>query len=74
MAFYILYEVYHHEPNVQSTPFEAVVLNTLQTYAQVSQASTEIGGLGAEETQFVPSSQQQQPLNQMLGVNFQPPV
>ena len=32
VAFYILYEVYHHEPNVESTPFEAVVLNTLQTY------------------------------------------
>ena len=28
VAFYILYEVYHHE-NVQMTPFEAVVFNTL---------------------------------------------
>ena len=33
VAFYILYEVYHHE-NVSLTPFEAVVYNSLQACAQ----------------------------------------
>lgn len=33
VAFYILYETYHHE-NVQMTPFEAVVYSSLQSCAQ----------------------------------------
>jgi len=33
VAFYILYEVYHHEQNVKTTPFEAVVYNCLQACA-----------------------------------------
>ena len=33
VAFYILYEVYHHE-NVQMTPFEAGVYSSLQSCAQ----------------------------------------
>ena len=36
MAFYILYETYHQE-NVQETPFEAVVYNSLQACAQAHQ-------------------------------------
>lgn len=33
VAFYILYEAYHHESNVKTTPFEAVVYNSLQACA-----------------------------------------
>jgi hypothetical protein len=43
VAFYILYEVYHHEQNVKTTPFEAVVYNCLQACA------TEIK-LGSQDT------------------------
>ena len=34
VAFYILYEVYHHEQNITTTPFEAVVYNSLKACAQ----------------------------------------
>lgn len=33
VAFYILYEVYHDQQNVKTTPFEAVVYNSLQACA-----------------------------------------
>lgn len=33
VAFYILYEAYHHEQNVKTTPFEAVVYSALQACA-----------------------------------------
>jgi hypothetical protein len=48
VAFYILYELYHHE-NVKSTPFEAVVLSSFQTCAW--HLNTETNQVG-EENQF----------------------
>lgn len=48
MAFYILYELYHHE-NVKSTPFEAVVLSSIQTCIEHLNKATNMVG---EENQF----------------------
>ena len=45
VAFYILYEVYHHE-NVQMTPFEAVVYSSLQACAQADQTIWEAAKQG----------------------------
>lgn len=49
MAFYILYELYHHEISVKSTPFEAVVLSSIQTCIEHLNKSTNMVG---EENQF----------------------
>jgi hypothetical protein len=47
VAFYILYEVYHHEQNVTTTPFEAVVYNSLKACASEHLAIT---GLNLAQT------------------------
>ena len=48
IAFYILYELYHYE-NVKSTPFEAVVLSSIQTCIQhLNTATNQVG----EDNQF----------------------
>jgi hypothetical protein len=48
ISFYILYELYHHE-NVKSTPFEAVVLSSIQTCAShINPGTNQVG----EENQF----------------------
>ena len=49
IAFYILYELYRNDMTVKSTPFEAVVLSSLQTCVQhINTATNQVG----EENQF----------------------
>jgi hypothetical protein len=44
IAFYILYELYRNDMTVKSTPFEAVVLSSLQTCVQhINTATNQVG-------------------------------
>lgn len=50
VAFYILYEAYHHESNIKATPFEAVVYNCLQACTtEIQLASQSPAGTQTQE-------------------------